>query len=126
MKVCGAIGSCVSLQQRASNVSETELGMGGTNAWKVCGIYPNSTLSIFLEVLNQVSEFSMKILGEKISLFSNKHQHKLQLVVNVVMCNLLHNINIYRDLKRFELPLWQESMSIMKTDKRLGGHFVLV
>ncbi|CAF0817521.1 unnamed protein product [Didymodactylos carnosus] len=54
LKVCGAIGSCVSLTQRAHNVSETELGMGGTNAWKICGIYPNSTVSIFFEVLNQV------------------------------------------------------------------------
>ena len=56
LKVSGAIGSCISLAQRASNVSETELGLGGTNAWKVCGIYPNSTLSIFLEVVNQVSD----------------------------------------------------------------------
>ena len=55
LKVCGAIGCCVSLSQRAPNVSDTELGLGGTNAWKVCGIYPNTTLSIFFEVLNQVN-----------------------------------------------------------------------
>ncbi len=54
LKICGAIGSCVSLTQRGSNVSETELGIGGTNAWKICGIYPTSTLSIFFEILNQV------------------------------------------------------------------------
>ncbi len=57
LKICGAIGSCVSLSQRGPNVSETELGMGGTNAWKVCGIYPDSTLSVFFEVLNQVKHF---------------------------------------------------------------------
>jgi len=60
LKICGAIGSCVSLQQRASNVSETELGMGGTNAWKISGIYPNSTLSVFFEVLNQVNKYLIK------------------------------------------------------------------
>ena len=54
LKVSGAIGSCISLSQRGPNVSETELGLGGTNVWKVCGIYPSSTLSIFFEVLNQV------------------------------------------------------------------------
>lgn len=54
--MCGAIGSCISLGQRGSNVSETELGTGGTNAWKICGIYPNSTLSFFFEVMNQVEE----------------------------------------------------------------------
>ncbi|UJR26099.1 hypothetical protein I4U23_007445 [Adineta vaga] len=53
VRVCGAIGSCVSLVQRASNVSETELGIGGTNAWKICGLYPNSTLSLFFEIVNQ-------------------------------------------------------------------------
>ncbi|CAF2309779.1 unnamed protein product [Rotaria sp. Silwood2] len=53
LRISGAIGSCVSLSQRAANVSETELGIGGTNAWKICGMYPNSTLSLFFEVLNQ-------------------------------------------------------------------------
>ncbi len=57
VKVCGAIGSCISLTQRAPNVSETELGIGGTNAWKISGLYPNSTLSIFFEILNQVKFF---------------------------------------------------------------------
>lgn len=56
LKVSGAIGSCVSLAQRAQNVSETELGIGGTNAWKICGIYANSTLAIFLDITNQVND----------------------------------------------------------------------
>jgi hypothetical protein len=34
--------------------------MGGTNAWKISGIYPNSTLSIFFEVLNQVNKYLIK------------------------------------------------------------------
>jgi hypothetical protein len=40
-----------------------KLGIGGTNAWKICGIYPNTTLSIFFEVLNQVS--SMRVENKK-------------------------------------------------------------
>lgn len=35
-------------------MSETELGIGGTNAWKICGLYPNSTISYFFEITNQV------------------------------------------------------------------------
>ena len=35
LKVCGAIGACVSLGHKNQNVSETETGIGGTNAWKV-------------------------------------------------------------------------------------------
>ncbi|CAF5069240.1 unnamed protein product, partial [Rotaria sp. Silwood1] len=76
LKVCGAIGSCVSLAQRASNVSETELGMGGTNAWKICGIYPNSTLSVFFEVLNQQASTQISSGGQRGYVqFITQYQH---------------------------------------------------
>ncbi len=51
----GAIGACVSLGVKSQYVSETETGIGGTSAWKVSGIYPNTTLAIFFDVVNQVS-----------------------------------------------------------------------
>lgn len=102
----------MSLQQRAPNVSETELGMGGTNAWKICGLYPNSTLSLFFEIVNQVSsELFLFLCIFMIGLSINsKPHHKLPWAVNEDMFNLLHNIKIYLDLKRFELQLLQESM----------------
>lgn len=53
LKVSGSIGSCVSLGTKSSSVSDTELGMGGTCQWKLCGLYPNTTLGIFFEVVNQ-------------------------------------------------------------------------
>ncbi|GAB1599854.1 protein transport protein Sec23A-like isoform X1 [Argonauta hians] len=53
LKVSGAIGSCVSLGTKSQNVSDTELGMGGTCQWKMCGLYPNSTIAVFFEVVNQ-------------------------------------------------------------------------
>ncbi|CAI9730808.1 transport Sec23A-like isoform X1 [Octopus vulgaris] len=53
LKVSGAIGSCVSLGTKSQCVSDTELGMGGTCQWKMCGLYPNSTIAIFFEVVNQ-------------------------------------------------------------------------
>lgn len=54
LKVSGAIGSCVSLRTNSQCVSETELGMGGTCQWKMCGLYPNSSIAIFFEVVNLV------------------------------------------------------------------------
>ena len=54
MKVSGAIGSCVSLGMKGASVSDTEIGLGGTCQWKMCGIYPNTTVGIFFEVVNQV------------------------------------------------------------------------
>lgn len=53
LKVAGAIGPCVSLNVKGPCVSENELGVGGTNQWKICGLDPTSTLSIYFEVVNQ-------------------------------------------------------------------------
>ena len=39
LKVSGSIGACVSLGHKNQYVSETETGVGGTNAWKVCNIH---------------------------------------------------------------------------------------
>lgn len=53
LKVSGAVGPCVSLGVKSSSVSDTEMGLGGTCQWKMCGLYPNSTLAFFFEVVNQ-------------------------------------------------------------------------
>ncbi|XP_025105919.1 protein transport protein Sec23A-like isoform X2 [Pomacea canaliculata] len=53
LKVSGAIGPCVSLGVKGPSVSDTEIGLGGTCQWKMCGVYPNSSLGIFFEVVNQ-------------------------------------------------------------------------
>lgn len=54
LKLQGCIGPCTSMNNKTGgNISETELGVGGTCQWKMCGLYPNTTLAIFLEVANQ-------------------------------------------------------------------------
>lgn len=53
LKVQGCIGSCVSAGQKGSSVSDNELGIGGTQAWKMCGVYPNTTYAFYFEVVNQ-------------------------------------------------------------------------
>lgn len=35
------------------SVGETEIGMGNTTAWKMCGLDANSTVGIYFEVVNQ-------------------------------------------------------------------------
>ena len=34
-------------------ISEVEIGIGGTNAWKFCSLTPNTSTALFLEVVNQ-------------------------------------------------------------------------
>ncbi|XP_077426682.1 protein transport protein Sec23B [Vanacampus margaritifer] len=53
LKVCGAIGPCVSLSSKGSCVSENEMGIGGTSQWKVCSLSPSTTLGLYFEVVNQ-------------------------------------------------------------------------
>lgn len=53
LKVQGGIGSCVSLNAKGPQVSDTEVGMGGTTQWKLCTMTPNSTVAFFFEVVNQ-------------------------------------------------------------------------
>jgi len=53
LKVSGCIGNCVSLERKGGNISDTEIGIGGTTAWKVSALDMNATYAIFFEVANQ-------------------------------------------------------------------------
>eukprot|EP00066_Takifugu_rubripes_P022068 XP_011611334.1 PREDICTED: protein transport protein Sec23B isoform X2 [Takifugu rubripes] len=53
LKVCGAIGPCVSLNSKGACVSDNEMGIGGTNQWKICSLNPSTTLGFYFEVVNQ-------------------------------------------------------------------------
>uniref|UniRef100_A0A7S3VAU6 Protein transport protein SEC23 n=1 Tax=Chaetoceros debilis TaxID=122233 RepID=A0A7S3VAU6_9STRA len=49
-KVQGVIGPVTSLNKRGSNVSEIEIGEGGTNAWALGGIDPGTSVAVYFEV----------------------------------------------------------------------------
>uniref|UniRef100_A0A3Q2CSC7 Protein transport protein SEC23 n=1 Tax=Cyprinodon variegatus TaxID=28743 RepID=A0A3Q2CSC7_CYPVA len=53
IKVCGAIGPCVSLHAKGPCVSENEIGTGGTCQWKICGLDASTTMALYFEVVNQ-------------------------------------------------------------------------
>ena len=46
------------MNNKAANVGETEVGVGGTSQWKFCSLTPNTTPVIALEIVNQVSDWS--------------------------------------------------------------------
>ncbi|MCL4146915.1 UNVERIFIED_CONTAM: hypothetical protein GTU68_006188 [Idotea baltica] len=53
LKIGGALGPCISANVKTPQVSEIEIGMGGTTTWKFCGLNPSTTVSVFFEVANQ-------------------------------------------------------------------------
>jgi protein transport protein SEC23 len=51
-KVSGAIGPVTSLGKKGPNVSDLEVGRGGTNAWSLGGIDPNTTIAVYFDITN--------------------------------------------------------------------------
>lgn len=60
----GAIGPCVSLSIKNPNVSDCDLGLGGTCQWKMCGLMPNTTCAFFFEIVNQVNNFEILLITQ--------------------------------------------------------------
>jgi protein transport protein SEC23 len=51
-KVSGAIGPVTSLHKSGPNVSELEIGKGGTNSWSLGGMDPGTTVAIYFDITN--------------------------------------------------------------------------
>ncbi|KAL1924493.1 uncharacterized protein VTP21DRAFT_4147 [Calcarisporiella thermophila] len=56
LKVSGLIGPAISAGKKSACVGETEIGLGGTSAWKMCSITPRTTQAIYFEVANQQAQ----------------------------------------------------------------------
>merc|ERR1711916_30474 len=54
-KVAGAIGPLASLKKASGCVSETEIGVGGTSAWRLNGLIPQTSVALYFEVVNSGS-----------------------------------------------------------------------
>lgn len=50
VKICGALGSCVSLQKKNGSVSDREIGEGGTYMWKLGALTDKMCVAFFFEV----------------------------------------------------------------------------
>lgn len=53
LRVCGLIGPAISANKKSAFVGETEIGIGQTSAWKLCGITPKTTVGVYFEVAAQ-------------------------------------------------------------------------
>ncbi|KAJ3261784.1 GTPase-activating protein S23 [Boothiomyces macroporosus] len=66
LKVCGLIGPAISANKKGACVGETvyfEIGISGTNSWKLCGITPTTSVGIYFEVASQVQNFNPGTYG---------------------------------------------------------------
>lgn len=63
LKVSGVIGHCVSQNTKAPNVADTEIGIGGTNQWRISSITPAHTYGVYFE-LTQNSQPTSEVTGQ--------------------------------------------------------------
>ncbi|GLT78665.1 hypothetical protein SLA2020_501930 [Shorea laevis] len=53
VKICGALGPCVSLQRKSSSVSNNVIGEGGTHIWKLCTLTNKTCFAFFFQVADE-------------------------------------------------------------------------
>jgi protein transport protein SEC23 len=53
LKVTGLVGHAVSLNKKSASVGETEIGIGNTCSWKMCGIDPSASYGVYFEIAGQ-------------------------------------------------------------------------
>jgi protein transport protein SEC23 len=52
LKVSGVIGNASSMNVKSANVSENELGMGGSSQYRLCSLSPQHSYGVFFDVVN--------------------------------------------------------------------------
>lgn len=72
LKVNGLIGPAIPMKANATNISHIEVGLGGTNVWKICGITPSTSVATFFEV---VLSSGQEIRQHGLIQFSTYYQH---------------------------------------------------
>jgi len=50
VKICGALGPCISLHRKNGSVSDKEIGEGGTNYWKTSSLSSKTSIAFFFRV----------------------------------------------------------------------------
>ncbi|KAI9500626.1 GTPase-activating protein S23 [Coemansia spiralis] len=56
LKVCGLVGPGISANKKTAIVSDTEIGIGSTSAWRLAAVNPQTTVAVYFEVANQQSQ----------------------------------------------------------------------
>lgn len=62
-KISGAIGPVTSLGKKSPNVSDLEVGRGGTNAWSLGGIDPGTTIAVYFDITNPGVSLVSPLIG---------------------------------------------------------------
>ncbi|AMD20396.1 HDL348Cp [Eremothecium sinecaudum] len=77
LKLQGLIGHATPFKVDAQNVSDSEIGIGGTSTWKMASLAPRHTYAVFFEIANTAA--AANIMGDRPKLaytqFITAYQH---------------------------------------------------
>ncbi|KAJ1728250.1 GTPase-activating protein S23 [Coemansia biformis] len=74
LKVCGMIGPGVSANKKTAMVSDTEIGIGNTTAWRLATLNARTTVGVYFEVANQQSQ-ALQPGSRGLIQFATMYQH---------------------------------------------------
>lgn len=75
LKVTGLIGHAVSLNKKSTSVGETEVGIGNTCSWKMCGITPTTSVATYFEIASQGGAQTQQVPAKGLIQFLTYYQH---------------------------------------------------
>lgn len=76
LKVTGLIGHAVSMNKKSTSVGETEVGIGNTCSWKMCGITPTTSVATYFEIASQAGPAqAQQALQKGLIQFLTYYQH---------------------------------------------------
>ncbi|XP_068650119.1 protein transport protein SEC23 G [Aristolochia californica] len=70
VKICGALGPCVSLRNKNNLVSDKEVGQGGTCSWKLGTLTSKTCIAFFFQVNNEQKDLSVFLIQ-----FMTRYRH---------------------------------------------------
>ncbi|ORY80983.1 protein transport protein SEC23 [Protomyces lactucae-debilis] len=72
LKISGLVGHAISNNKKSSFVGETEIGIGGTSSWKLCGLTPKTAVGCYFEVVAAPGQAGQ---GQALVQFVTQYQH---------------------------------------------------
>ena len=102
VKINGAIGPGVSLKKKCGFVSETEIGLGGTNMWHVGSIDSQTSIAFYLDVIANENETKRQFAYCQ---FQTKYQHssgRMRIRVTTVRFSYVEPGNISKVISGFD------------------------
>jgi hypothetical protein len=76
LQISGLLGHAARSEKKSSSVADTEVGLGGTSQWKLCGLDADTTLGVLFEITGNGSALQEQgqVSTEQLVVFCDREQ----------------------------------------------------